>query len=108
MIYRIWHGWTTTENADIYEALLKEEIIIGIQDMQIEGFHGIQVLRRDRDVEVEFLTMMRFDSLDAVRNFAGEDYEAAYVPEQAREVLSRFDARSQHYELRTELLSGDK
>ena len=102
MIVRIWHGWTTPGNADRYEALLKEEIFVGIQNRQIRGFEGIQLLRRQSGAEVEFVTIMRFDSLDAVREFAGEDYEVAVVPDKARAVLSHFDERSQHYELRAE------
>jgi heme-degrading monooxygenase HmoA len=89
-------------NADKYEALLKEEIFVGIQQRQIRGFKGIQLLRRKVGDEVEFVTIMTFDSLDAVREFAGEDYQAAFVPQKAREVLSHFDERSKHYELREE------
>ena len=99
MINRIWRGWTTPQNADKYETLLKEEIFVGIQDRHIRGFKGIQLLRREISHEVEFITIMAFDSLDAVREFAGEDYEAAVVPEKARKLLSRFDERSQHYEI---------
>ena len=99
---RIWHGWTTQGNADHYEELLKEEIFVGIQNQHIPGFAGIQLLRRDAGEEVEFITIMRFASLDAVREFAGTDYEVAVVPEKARAVLARFDARSQHYEVRAE------
>jgi heme-degrading monooxygenase HmoA len=102
MISRIWHGWTTPVNADKYEALLKEEIFTGIQGRHIRGFKGIQLLRREGGGEVEFVTIMTFESLEAVREFAGEDYEAAVVPETARAVLSHFDQRSQHYEIRTE------
>ncbi len=100
MISRIWHGWTTPVNADTYEALLKEEIFVGIQNRQIDGFRNIQLLRRELTDEVEFVTIMEFDSLDAVRAFAGEDYETAVVPEKAQAVLARFDARSQHYEVK--------
>ncbi len=103
MISRIWHGWTTPENADAYESLLRHEILLGIQDRQIAGFRGIQLLRRNLATEVEFVTMMWFDSIAAIRVFAGEDYEAAVVPPEARALLSRFDARSQHYEIRAEL-----
>jgi antibiotic biosynthesis monooxygenase (ABM) superfamily enzyme len=103
MISRIWHGFTSPENADIYEALLKEEIFIGIRDRHIAGFREIQLFRRDLGVEVEFVTVMWFDSLEAVRAFAGPDYEAAVVPSKARAVLARFDARSQHYEVRERL-----
>jgi heme-degrading monooxygenase HmoA len=100
MIGRIWHGWTTPANADVYENLLKEEIFTGIENRQIPGFREIQLMRRDAGSEVEFVTIMWFDSLSAVRAFAGDDYEAAVVPPKARQVLGHFDARSQHYEVR--------
>jgi heme-degrading monooxygenase HmoA len=102
MISRIWHGWTAPGNADAYEALLQTEIFHGIEERQIAGFRGIQLLRRELGGEVEFVTVMRFDSLDAVRAFAGEDYEVAVVPPKARALLARFDARSQHYEVQAE------
>jgi hypothetical protein len=101
MISRIWHGWTTKENADIYEGLLKSEIFVGIQERKISGFNGIHLLRRDQETEVEFITIMWFESLEAVRSFAGDDYEVAVVPPKARAVLKRFDERSQHYEVIT-------
>ena len=100
MISRIWHGYTTPQNADIYENLLKEEIFIGIADRKIAGFKEIQLFRRKVGDEVEFITIMWFESLEAVREFAGDDYEAAVVLPRARAVLKRFDARSQHYEVR--------
>ena len=106
MIVRIWHGWTSLENADTYETLLKEEIFVGIENRRIPGFNGIQLLRRDASAEVEFVTIMLFDSLAAVREFAGEDYELAVVPPKARAVLAHFDDRSQHYELRAERSGG--
>jgi len=105
MISRIWHGWTTPENADAYEALLKDEIFRGIQERGIPGYRGIELLRRDVEGEVEFVTIMWFDDIEAVRAFAGEDYEEAVVPEKARAVLSRFDGRSKHYDVRVELKS---
>ena len=100
MIVRLWHGWTTPENADIYENLLKTEIFSGIAAKGVDGYRGIRLLRRVRDKEVEFITMMEFDSWEAVKQFAGEDCERAYVPPKAREVLAHFDERSQHYEIR--------
>ena len=103
MIARIWHGWTTPENADTYENLLKSEIFTGIKDREIAGYRGINLFRRSAGDEVEFITLMYFDSLEAVRVFAGEDYEAAVVPPKAREVLKRFDARSQHYQVEVEM-----
>ena len=87
VIARIWHGWTTPGNADAYEALLKEEIFAGIQNRSIRGLQSIQLLRREGGAEVEFVTLMMFESLAA-------------VPEKAKAVLAHFDERSQHYELR--------
>jgi hypothetical protein len=102
MITRLWHGWTTPENADLYETLLKEEIFVGILNRNIPGYHGIHLFRRESGDEVEFVTLMWFDSLDAIRIFAGEDYEAAVIPPKARELLKRFDPRSQHYDVRAQ------
>ena len=106
MVSRIWHGWTTPENADSYESLLREEIFAAIVERRIAGFQGIELLRRDDGDEVEFVTVMWFDSLDAVREFAGADYEAAVVPPAARAVLSRFDERSAHYQIRERRAGG--
>ncbi len=103
MIGRIWHGYTTFANADAYETLLKEEIFIGIRGRDIPGFQEIQLLRRELENEVEFVTIMWFDSIESVRTFAGQDYEAAVVPPKARDLLARFDERSQHYEIREKL-----
>ena len=100
MIARIWHGWTTPQNADAYETLLRTEIFPGIAAKGVAGYRGIELLRRPLGNEVEFVTIMRFDSWEAVKAFAGEDHEAAYVPAKARAVLARFDDRSQHYEIR--------
>jgi len=104
MINRIWHGWTTPENADVYESLLKKEIFAGIESRSISGCKGIKLLRRSVGDKVEFITIMLFESIDAVKDFAGEDYEASVVPPEARAVLSRFDEHSQHYEIREELV----
>jgi heme-degrading monooxygenase HmoA len=103
MIARLWHGWTTLENADIYENLLKTEIFPGIAAKGVAGYRGIRLLRRMHEKEVEFITLMAFDSWEAVKQFAGEDYEEAYVPPKAREVLAHFDERSRHYEIRENL-----
>lgn len=103
MIGRVWHGWTTPQNAAEYERLLQEEIFPGIASKGVAGYRGIQLFRRELGGEVEFKTIMWFDSLKAVRQFAGEDYELAYVPPRARAVLARFDERSQHYEIRVAL-----
>jgi hypothetical protein len=107
MIERIWHGWTTPEDAGAYERLLRTEVLPGID---VEGFEGGRVLRRpsggvgaavDGDAEeVEFVTVLRFASLSGVREFAGEDHRRAHVPPAARELLARYDDHVRHYELR--------
>jgi antibiotic biosynthesis monooxygenase (ABM) superfamily enzyme len=106
MISRVWHGWTTPANADAYEALLKNEIFTAIKNRQIAGYKGIHLFRRDLGKEVEFVTVMWFDSMEAVRVFAEDCYEVAVVPPMARALLSRFDARSQQYEVKASLWYG--
>ena len=97
MISRIWHGWTAHENADSYQSLLEREILAGITDRRIIGYKGAHLLRRDLETEVEFITILWFETMEAVREFAGEDYDVSVVPPRARALLSRFDDRSQHY-----------
>lgn len=99
MIVRIWHGRTTRENSDKYETLLKNEVIRGILDMNVEGFRKIEVLKRLKDDQTEFITIMWFDTIESVKKFAGEDYEKAYVPVAARKFLSDYDKISGHFEL---------
>jgi heme-degrading monooxygenase HmoA len=103
VIARIWHGWTTAANADAYEYLLKTEILPGIAGKRVAGYRGIRLLCRPLDDEVEFITIMFFESWQDVREFAGHDFEAAYVPPKAREVLARYDERSHHYDVRAAL-----
>lgn len=97
MILRYWRGWTTLQNADSYQKIVSEQVLPGIAARRLDGYHGAYLLRRDLDHEVEFATVMIFDSLENVRSFAGDDYETAYVPPAAQAVLTRFDARSAHY-----------
>jgi hypothetical protein len=99
MIARIWHGYTSIENAPKYEKVLKHEVIPSIEDKKIQGFRNISVLRRTLNAEIEFITIMRFDNLECIKDFMGEHYEHAYIPERARAVLSRFDTKAQHYEI---------
>ncbi len=103
IIERVWHGWTSHENASAYEELLKKEIFIGIGKRDIKGYIGIKLMVRKHEEEVEFITIMRFDSFDAVKAFAGEDYEKSVVPEKAQKLLLRFDEKSAHYEIKEEL-----
>ena len=102
MISRIWHGYTTKDNADAYENLLQNEIFVGIAKKYIKGYRGIQLLRRELPFETEFITIMWFDSIDSVKNFAGENYTKAVVPDSAQKVLSRFDKTSSHYIVKTD------
>jgi antibiotic biosynthesis monooxygenase (ABM) superfamily enzyme len=96
-IKRVWHGWTTAENAEAYWTVLHGTVIPGIESKEIDGYRGIEVLRRDHESEVEFVTMMTFDSLDSVIAFQGEDYARSYVPDVARAVLKRWDPTATHY-----------
>lgn len=100
MILRIWHGYTEKTNADIYENLLKTEIFPEIGNKKINGHKKTQLLRREKEGEIEFTVIMWFEKIENIKEFVGEDYEVAYVPEKARKVLSRFDARAIHCELR--------
>jgi heme-degrading monooxygenase HmoA len=100
MIGRLWHGWTTPANAEAYEALLRSEVLPGIH--RIAGYKGAYLLRNTGTDEVEFVTLTLWESLGAVRAFAGEDYEKAVVLPEARRLLARFDERSMHYEVRLE------
>jgi heme-degrading monooxygenase HmoA len=99
MICRIWRGWTTPENAAAYEAIVRGEVIPEIEARTIPGFLSIDLVRRRVEEGVEFATIMWFEDLESVKAFVGDDYEVAHVPERAREVLSRFDERSAHYEV---------
>lgn len=98
-IKRIWHGWTTPEKAEAYRTVLFGTVLPGIEAKGIQGYRGIEVLQRDHETETEFITIMTFDSLQSVIDFQGEDYERCYVPEQAQQVLERWDLRSAHFEV---------
>lgn len=99
MICRLWRGWTTAENAAVYERIVRGEVIPGIEARRIPGFRHIDLMRRELGDEVEFQTLMWFDSLDAIIAFMGEDYAVSHVPDAARAVLKRFDDRAAHFEV---------
>jgi antibiotic biosynthesis monooxygenase (ABM) superfamily enzyme len=96
MITRLWRGWTAGEHADAYEQFLLTELFPSMRE--IAGFRGAEVLRRRDGAEVAFVTLTRFDSLDAIRAFAGADYEVPVLEPRALELLSRHDGRALHYE----------
>jgi len=97
MIARTWHGYAKPEHADAYEALLKPEVLPGIS--KVKGYRGAYLLRRKLENEVEFITILLWDSIDAIRAVAGEDYETAVVPEERRKYLARYDTKAAHYEV---------
>jgi antibiotic biosynthesis monooxygenase (ABM) superfamily enzyme len=97
MIARIWHGYTRPEHAEAYESMLKPELLPGIS--KVKGYQGSYLLRRNAGAEIEFVTIMLFDSIDAIRAVAGPDYETAVIPEPRRKYLSRCDPKSLHYEI---------
>jgi len=99
MIARLWRGWTTIENADAYERLLREQVIPGLQ--QLGGYRGGYILRQDGNDEVEFVVMNLFASLDAVRAFAGTDYTVPVFEPEARQLLAKVEPLARHYEVKT-------
>lgn len=98
-IKRVWHGWTTKENADNYQNILNKEVLPSIEAKKIPGYKKIEVLRIELEDEVEFVTIMTFESLQNVIDFQGENYKRCYVPDVAQKVLKRWDQESTHYEL---------
>ena len=98
MIARIWHGWTSRENAPRYEKLLREEVLLEIARRSIRGYKGGEIFIREADDdEVEFITLLRFETIEAVKIFAGKDYEQPVIPPDCRKLLKRYSERSLHY-----------
>lgn len=95
MIARHWKGWTSVQNAQAYEELLRQTVLPGLRE--IAGYRGGYVLRRDLEAETEFVVINFFESLDAVRAFAGEDYETPVFEPEARKLLSRVEPIARHY-----------
>ena len=96
----MWRGWTTIIDADAYDSYLKDELFPRLQEQLTDkGYRGYHVLRLDRAQEVEFVTMVWFESLQAVRSFAGENYETPVISERAQRLLSRYQDRCDHYEI---------
>jgi len=100
---RIWHGYTSFENADVYERFLKTEFMPSVEKKKIPGYRKFQLLRKGEPDGVSFITIMWFDSLEQVKAFAGEDYEKAVVHPTAEALLKTYDQRYRHFELKHEL-----
>jgi heme-degrading monooxygenase HmoA len=97
MIARIWHGATKPEHADCYESMLKPELLPGLS--KVPGYKGSYFLRRDLGVEVEFVTIILWESLEALKAFAGENYEVSIVPEERKQYLAKHEEKAAHYEV---------
>jgi hypothetical protein len=98
MIARHWRGWTKRKNADSYEALLKSKVLPALKD--IDGYRGGYILRSDGVEESEFVVVNLFESLDAVRAFAGPNFTTPVFEPEAKLLLSRFEPIANHYEVR--------
>ena len=96
MIARVWHGWTKPEDAKAYEQLLRDEIFPSIAGRNIEGYRGAELFVRDADDEVEFITLLRFDSIDAVKQFAGPEATKPVIFPKAEKLITRME-QAQHY-----------
>jgi antibiotic biosynthesis monooxygenase (ABM) superfamily enzyme len=100
MIARIWHGWTKRADAKAYEKLLRDDIFPGIAARNIEGYHGAELFVRDEGDEVEFVTLLRFDSMDAVKEFAGADASKPVIYPKAEALITRMEP-ARHYRVAT-------
>jgi len=98
MIARVWRGWTRNENADAYEKLLREVVYPGLQ--KITGYRGGYIFRQNVRDETEFVTVNLFESLEAVKSFAGANYEIPVFEPEARGLLSRVEPTARHYEVK--------
>lgn len=98
-IKRVWHGWTTKENADKYQRILQNKVIPSIEAKNIPGFKKFEILRFELEDEIEFVTIITFESIQNVIAFQGENYKKAYIPDSAQKVLKRWDTEVPHYEL---------
>ena len=101
MILRVWRGWAVPEHADEFERALRDEIVPGIAGRDVSGYYGLDLLRRDDGDLVQFTTQMWFASLDAVKAFAGPDYDKAVIHDEGARLLKEWDERSAHHEVRS-------
>ena len=99
MIARIWHGWTKPEDAKVYEEMLRDEIFPSIAARKIKGYRGAELFIHEDGDEIEFVTLLRFDSMNAVKEFAGADEAKPVIYPKAEALLTRMDERSRHYRI---------
>jgi hypothetical protein len=101
MICRTWHGWTSKATAAGYENYLQDELFPRLRrELSGRGYKGFHLLRLEGVDEVEFLTMVWFESLESVHAFAGEHYDVPVISPKAAALLVRYDERCRHYELK--------
>ncbi|MDO6435844.1 hypothetical protein Q4534_00430 [Cyclobacterium sp. 1_MG-2023] len=103
-IIRTWKGWTTLDNASIYENMLINEVFPEVKRKGVAGLEKVSISTSEKNDEVEFFLILQFESLESVKMFAGEKYELAYIPDNAKRVLSRYDATAQHFTMKEELI----
>lgn len=103
-IIRTWSGWTTPENADAYGKFLVEEVFPAVKQKGVNGLEKVSISTLDKNKEVQFFLVLQFSSIESVKKFAGEDYQKAYIPEKAKQLLKRYDSTASHFELKQELL----
>jgi antibiotic biosynthesis monooxygenase (ABM) superfamily enzyme len=104
MVARVWHGYTKPQHADAYEAMLKPELLPGIST--VKGYRGSYLFRRAVGDEIEFVTILLFDSIADIQAVAGPNYETAVIPEARRQYLARYDAKAAHYEVASHGIPG--
>ena len=103
-IIRTWKGWTSIENAPKYEDMLINEVFPAVKRKGVEGLEKVSISTLEKNHEMEFFLVLQFDSLESVKMFAGEKYDMAYIPDNAKRVLSRYDNTAQHFTLKEELI----
>ena len=97
MIGRLWSGRTRTADADAYEQFLRCDLLPEVA--RLDGSRGAYVMRRNLPGAVDFVTLTLFDSLDAIRSFAGQQEALPVIEPRAAELLCEYDDRVRHFEV---------
>ena len=98
VIARIWKGWTTQGNASAYEELFRDVVLPKVTQ-GVSGYISTNLLRREAGEEVEFTTIFWFESLEAIKSFAGPNFEQAVVPDQVKELMSHYEETVHHHDV---------